>query len=237
MTWLVCSTGRRTPTSVSAAPRPGTTGMPRADRGASDARNGSRSRGIRIRKEACPILSRLGSKVPMQRIAACLIVCAIAGACSSAAKRLGVVPGPSPAARLAAADALVRAGCFDCLAAAYREYDALRSTPSVSDLATGGAIRSAALLAVRERELGTEDSGYLKKARDLAATTATATALLALLEIEDSLPTRGSRMVSDDVELVRMQAANRNRSAWTEVLRGHADEDPLAAYLWLSFNC
>ena len=174
----------------------------------------------------------------MPRIAAFLIVCAIAGACSSAPKRPTVVPGPSPAARLTAADALVRAGCFDCLAAAYREYDALRSTPSVSDAATAGAIRSAALLAMRERELGTEDSGYLKKARDLATTMAAAPVLSGLLEIADTLPTRGSaRMVSDDVELVRMQTANRNRTIWTDTLRSHADEDPLAAYLWLSFNC
>ena len=31
---------------------------------------------------------------------------------------------------------------------------------------SSGAVRSAALLAIRERELGTEDSGYLKRARD-----------------------------------------------------------------------
>jgi tetratricopeptide (TPR) repeat protein len=59
-----------------------------------------------------------------------------------------------------------------------------------------------------------------------------------LLEIADSLPTRGpGRQVSDDVELARMQAANRNRAAWTDALRLHADEDALSAYLWLSFNC
>ena len=176
----------------------------------------------------------------MRRIGAFLMVGAMAAACTPAVKRPPTAPGATPAARLAAADALVRAGCFDCLTAAYREYDALRSisSPSVSDAATAGAIRSAALLAMRERELGTEDSGYLKKARDLAATTATAPALTGLLEIADTLPTRGAaRMVSDDVELARMQAANRNRAVWTDTLRGHADEDPLAAYLWLSFNC
>jgi len=168
---------------------------------------------------------------------ALVLVCLVLGACATPPKRPAVAPDSSPAARLAAADALVRAGCFDCLSKAYHEYNALRSTSSVSAAATIGAIRSAALLAMRERELGTEDSGYLKIARELAATTPASANVPALLEIEDALPTRGARMVNDDVELTRMQAANRNRAAWTEALRVHADEDPLAAYLWLAFNC
>ena len=63
-----------------------------------------------------------------------------------------------------AADAQVRAGCFDCLVSAFQEYDSLRPTASVADEASIGAARSAALLAIRERELGTEDSGYLTRA-------------------------------------------------------------------------
>jgi tetratricopeptide (TPR) repeat protein len=171
----------------------------------------------------------------MQRVAALLVVCAVAGACSSPPKRPAVVPGPSPAERLAAADALVRAGCLDCLAAAFREYDSLRSIPAAADAAVAGAAQSAALLAIRERDLGMEDSGYLTRARELSPPS---TFRAQLLEIADSLPTRGpGRQVSDDVELARMQAANRNRAAWTDALRLHADEDPLSAYLWLSFNC
>ena len=169
----------------------------------------------------------------MRRTGALFVVCVVLSAC--APKRPAVEPGPSPAERLAAADALVRAGCLDCLAAAFREYDALRSLSTVAGAATAGATQSAALLAIRERNLGTEDSGYLKRARELAPPS-TFTPLL--LEIADSLPTRGpGRQVSDDVELARMQAANRNREAWTEALRLHADETALSASLWLSFNC
>jgi tetratricopeptide (TPR) repeat protein len=140
---------------------------------------------------------------------------------------------------LAGADALVRAGCFDCLLAAYREYDELRRTPSAEEAATAGAVRAAALLAVRERELGTEDSGYLQRAQELAAgRPPLQQAIAPLLEIADTLPTRGSaRQVSDDTDLSRMQAANRNRAAWTEYLHTHADDDALSAYLWLGFNC
>src|SRR5262249_33222937 len=95
-------------------------------------------------------------------------VCVLAGACASTAKRPAAVLGPSPSERIAAADALVRAGCFDCLLSAFREYDALRAVPAVAAAATTSAARAAALLAVRERDLGTEDSGYLRKANELA---------------------------------------------------------------------
>ena len=62
--------------------------------------------------------------------------------------------------------------------------------------------------------------------------------LVPLLEITDTLLTRGAgRQIGDDIELTRMQTANRNRAVWTDRLRAHADEDPLTAYLWLAFNC
>ena len=166
-------------------------------------------------------------------------LCVVAGACASSPKRPAIAHGPSPSERIAAADALVRAGCFDCLLAAFREYDALRAVPAVAAAATTGATRTAALLAVRERDLGTEDSGYLRKASELAAsTTPNDPTLLLLLRVADSLPTRGgARFVTDDTALARNQTALRNQAVWTEALRVHADEDPLAAYLWLSFNC
>jgi tetratricopeptide (TPR) repeat protein len=166
-------------------------------------------------------------------------VLSLTAACSSARTSVSTPDTRSPA-RLASADALVRAGCFDCLLDAYKEYDALRSISMVADAATVGAIRTAGLLAIRERELGTEDSGYLKTARELTAGASLLfrQTLTPLLDIADTLPTRGAaRQISDDVELGRMQAANRNRDAWTEQLRAQADEDPLSAYLWLGFNC
>lgn len=170
-------------------------------------------------------------------LAAALVVC------SACAPKPVVAPArssaPSPAQRLAAADAQVRAGCFDCLRDAFEEYQSLRSTASVADDAAVGAARAAALLAIRERELGTEDSGYLERAKDIVSTSpAAAQAVTPLLDIADTLPTRGAiRHVSDDVELTRNQTAYRNRVAWTDELRGRADSDPLSAYLWLAFDC
>src|SRR2546422_9324447 len=141
----------------------------------------------------------------------------LCAACSTAKKP--AAPDPHIPERLTNADALVRAGCYDCLVAAYREYTTLRVYPSATEAATAGAVRSAALLAARERELGTEDSGYLQRAHELVATNDTLyqQMLVPLLEIADTLLTRGAgRQIGDALELARMQRANRNRDAWIE---------------------
>jgi tetratricopeptide (TPR) repeat protein len=170
-----------------------------------------------------------------------VVVALLSGLCACARPpvRTAGPSGPGPAEQLAAADRLVRAGCFDCLASAYKAFTTLRSIPTVADAASAGAARAATLLAIRERDLGTEDSGYLTRARDAAAASATAgSAINALVEIADTLPVRGGgRQVADDVELARMQTAYRNKDAWLEQLRAHADEDALSASLWLGFNC
>jgi hypothetical protein len=101
------------------------------------------------------ILPRVGSNFAMARSITLFVVCVVASACASAPKPPAVAPGLTPTERMAAADALVRAGCFDCLLAAFREYDALRSVSTVGAAASGGATRTAALLAIRERDLGT----------------------------------------------------------------------------------
>src|SRR6266478_3853600 len=70
--------------------------------------------------------------------------------------------------RMAAAVDLVRAGCLDCLIEALRQYQALQKVPAVAAEATAGAARTAALVAIRERELGLEESGALAQARLLS---------------------------------------------------------------------
>ena len=163
----------------------------------------------------------------------------LSGCASSKPVVLPSAPGPSPLARLAAADAQVRAGCFDCLVSAFQQYDNLRSVATVADAASVGAARAAALLAIRERELGTPDSGYLARAREIVAATPRAPATLgALLDIVDTLPVRGAvTQVPDDVALLRNQTALQNRELWTAQLRAHANDDALSAYVWLAFNC
>src|SRR5205823_244951 len=86
---------------------------------------------------------------------------------------------------------------------------------------------SGCVLAIRERELGTPDSGYLARAREIvAANPRTQATLGALLDIAETLPVRGAvTQVSDDVALLRNQTALQNRELWTAQLRAHANGD------------
>ena len=140
---------------------------------------------------------------------------------------------------MAAAATLVRAGCLDCLIEALREYQDLRKIPAVAVDATAGAARTATLVAIRERELGLEDSGALTQARLLAASSPELSAALSLpIEVADTLAGRGAgSQVTSDAQMLASAPAIRNRIAWTESLRVRADENELTAYLWAAFNC
>jgi hypothetical protein len=97
--------------------------------------------------------------------------------------------------------------------AALQEYNNLRSVATVADAASIGAARAAALLAIRERELGTPDSGYLARAREIVAGNPRTQATLgALLDIAETLPVRGAvTQVSDDSKPSRV-SRKRKRS-------------------------
>ena len=174
----------------------------------------------------------------------CWVLAAVAGlaGCSTApARPPAITPAAAATARLAEADVLLRAGCYDCLLAASHAYNSVRTVPSAAVAATMGAARAAMLLAIRERELGTEDSGYFTRANELAASTpAVQQAIAPLLEVVETLPARasgGGRQVTDDRNLNRMQQAYRNRDAWLARLKSGADDDAASAYVWLAFNC
>jgi tetratricopeptide (TPR) repeat protein len=143
-------------------------------------------------------------------------------------------PDPSIAAHATVdeADALVRAGCFDCLATALKQYESVRSVPGVGVQATAGAVRASALLALRERELGTTDSGYLEKAREMAGADPD---LLPLLDIIALMPWRAGagRSGAPDALLTIFQ----NRDQRMDTLRPVAGRDELSAYLWLAYMC
>src|SRR5262245_49261025 len=101
----------------------------------------------------------LVSKRSMRR---CLLFVVLLSAC---AHPKPAAPPDLHSARLAAAAAQMRAGCLDCLLTAYREYEALKAIPPAAADATAGMVRTAALIAIRQRELGMVDEGYLQRAR------------------------------------------------------------------------
>ena len=176
------------------------------------------------------------------RVAFVLLAAGVLPACGP--KRVSAPvqsPAPTPAQRLTSADALVRAGCLDCLIDAFNEYDQLRQYAPVVDVATVGAIRAAALVARRERELGLSDDGYGRRARALlAAGPAVPAWMTTALDIVDVLPGSGGGMTrtpTSDIDLERQRVLRINQNQWTTMLRDAAPIDELAAYLWLALAC
>ena len=158
----------------------------------------------------------------MRRLLVCLLVGLVA-ACGP--KKVAVDPAIAGRATLSQADANLRAGCFDCLVDALTQYEATRAIPALAPAATSGAVRAAALLALRERELGTTDSGYLEKARELASQD-----VAALLDVIDIMPWRVGTGASG-------LSVFANREQRAETLRPLAERDELSAYVWVAYAC
>src|SRR4051812_17740375 len=164
-----------------------------------------------------------------------------AAACGPKAVAPAARPAATPAQRLASADALVRAGCYDCLLDAYGEYDLLRQFPYAREAATLGAIRAAGLVARRQRELGLVEEGFVDRARSLVTTVSSPPPWLpVLLDVVEALPASGGgvmRTPTSDLDLDRQRRLRINFDIWSARLRDAASTDELAAYMWLSFAC
>jgi len=121
------------------------------------------------------------------------------------------------------------------------------AAPPALEHATVGAVRTAALLALRQNELGMLDDGYLDTAKHLLALrpcnglVSGCESLDRLLDIIGLLPPGPSgaagRAPASDERLVELQRLYRNREEWTRQLRDSAAQDELSAYTWLSFAC
>lgn len=153
----------------------------------------------------------------------------------------GTLDAARAQARLAAADRLVRAGCYDCLVAAYREFEALTAVPIVAGAASAGVVRAAGLAAMREREIGMVDGGYLTIARDRAASAADgpigAAALLDAVDALTGVIYGVNRRLAGDEELGRSIQFSRNRDTYLKALRDAAPFDERGAYAWATYMC
>jgi tetratricopeptide (TPR) repeat protein len=177
-----------------------------------------------------------------------LVVFAGVLAASACARPKPAAPDSTPnlQPRLDAANALVRVGCFDCLAAALAEYDVIRTfagapAPIVESAATG-AVRAALLLELRERELGTTDDGYLARAEKILGTISgppdAARAFAAAIDLVDAVPWPVSRArQAGAAQVERMRRLYQERQAWKALFLGKAADNEFSAYLWLTFAC
>jgi tetratricopeptide (TPR) repeat protein len=175
----------------------------------------------------------------MQRVmAAVLLGTAVWSGCARAP--VAAVPQPpNVTARLEAAEQLVHLGCLDCLVEAFDEFDRLRADDLVGHRAALAAVRAAALVALRERELGLMDRGYLARARALIeATPDVPGSLVDLIDVADGLPVgpAGSRQLDANDRRVLLQVSREWLESPAPPL-GLASHDELFGYIWLALAC
>lgn len=170
-----------------------------------------------------------------RRLGVAAVLCC-AAACGP--KKVAVDPSIAARAALEQADANLRAGCFDCLAEALTQYESIRTIPAISDAATRGAVRALILLALRERELGTTDSGYAERARQVASSSAAIQAEMAsALEMAEIMPWRAGAGRSGQPDSPTPATIFTNRQQRTEALRAVAGRDEVSAYVWIDYAC
>ena len=173
------------------------------------------------------------------------VVLLVAAACTRPRPEVVTAPPLDVQPRLDAADALVRAGCFDCLEEALRSYNELRVLPNIppasGEAALIGSVRAELLLDLRQRELGMVDRGYLQRARDTLAPREDLKQTFAPLMDDVAMTAwRVQRLDAPpmDPELRRRYVElQRNIPAALEARRSTADADLVSAYLWIAFSC
>jgi tetratricopeptide (TPR) repeat protein len=174
-----------------------------------------------------------------------LLALLVATACAKPRPMVVTPPVVDVQPRLEAADALVRTGCFDCLVEALQAYNAIRVLanvpPAPAEAALIGSIRAALLLDLRERELGTAESGYLQRARDaLASRDELQQRFAPRVEDVEITSWRYSRLDVGPTNLQwrrRFQELQKDSVAAGEEHRRAADSDILSAYEWVAFIC
>jgi tetratricopeptide (TPR) repeat protein len=168
---------------------------------------------------------------------------ALPGAGPACAKKIAPVATPDLSPRLNAAESALRAGCFDCLEGALREFTALSATPGLSAEASGRAWRgradAALMLELRARELGMPGEDFLTVAREvLAGRPDLQPDYAAAVETVENEPWRVQRFEGAEPGAAKRRLAIRqNLASLLAARRARADRGPLDAYSWLAFAC
>lgn len=168
------------------------------------------------------------------RVLALLLLLGLNGC---AARKAAPLPPPSPRADLGRARALLIAGCYTCLKDALDLYESVRKRFPDEVAAADGAALTALVLAVRERELGTLDSGFLDRARQLVPATSDPARFTTLAEIASGIPWSASARPREDDNRARIVTVMTNRAAWRDLLAAQAPTDPAIGYLAAAFDC
>jgi tetratricopeptide (TPR) repeat protein len=139
------------------------------------------------------------------------------------------------------ADTLYERGAYTCLKQAFTLYEEALAFPVFQDQNREKLLRTAILLAVREKELGFLEDTYLKKASNLITITPALADYSTILKIASTLPRKTAGIVGDFVEdgqrvVIPFDEIKENFADWLSVLKQKSKEDALYAYFSISFH-
>ena len=175
-----------------------------------------------------------------RRIAPVLLVTALlVGSCAPVRPRLDPTPSLNTTTELLRADALVRAGCYNCLRQALTVYESLAAAPAPAPAAAWRAVDTAILMATRERELGLGRGTSRQAAAELAERLPAPFDYSPYLAMVDAIGwTRtGVSAEQQDTILAAQRSVNQHFSEWRVTLLATAVSDPMSAYELLSLDC
>lgn len=178
---------------------------------------------------------------PRRRCFAVIVGISLAFASGCAAKKpRAPVAEPFPPADFARAEALVTAGCYDCLRDALDIYEAIRVRHPTETLVSDRVLTTSLVLAIRERELGMVDHGYGDRARGVAGLASGPAQAGTLVEIVDTIPWPQTARARDEggLSLERVRAAGERRAAWRQTLAALMHPlYPAVRYIASAFDC
>jgi tetratricopeptide (TPR) repeat protein len=140
---------------------------------------------------------------------------------------------PSIQQQLAYEDALIRAGCYDCLLTALTDAQRLATTTTSAEVLRR-ARDATGLLAIRERELGLTDQHFLEAFRRDGAPDDEW-----LADVIATLPRRsaGSRPQTSDAAIAAMMNASHNRDVWLRRFAAAINTDAVSTVAAVAFEC
>jgi tetratricopeptide (TPR) repeat protein len=167
----------------------------------------------------------------MRRMCLGVVLVLVAAACASAPIK------PDAQRELGRADQLIAKGCYDCLIEARGIYEHA-AVAKARPLVVSRLFESDVLIALREREIGTPETGTLASARALVPELPSTYDAASYLAMADAIPPDAMAMSRIDANaFTRAHGAGSKVTAWIASLDAGVATQPFRQYLAIALDC
>jgi tetratricopeptide (TPR) repeat protein len=141
-----------------------------------------------------------------------------------------------------AADRLFKTGSYACLKESYQIYQELLSIPHNQKNTKKKLLKTAILLAIRQRELGVHDNTYLNEASVLIQNNPFLSDFMTFVDLADSIRLESKGMRGDIIDEsrradARIERLMENIEKWRQELKEKSVTEEFYAYLYIARNC